>query len=515
MADLFIEQVNEVHCRLVCDIGLFLEISDKFTFFTEGYKFNPKFKAGFWDGKIRLANRKNGTIYKGLIPEIVNYCKEHKISVELDQNLFPEPVFKMAPEDVKAFYKQIDAPYEPKDYQENAVSIAISSGRSIIISPTASGKSYFLYGLARFYKEMGLKVLILVHRAALVDQIINDNFVEEYDKNRGSFTTHTIYAGQDKYVDADITASTWQSVVKLPEEWFTGRNPATGKPVATPEGKRWKGYDVIIADEVHAWKAMSCISIMEKCTRQKFKIGTTGTLDDIEANKMSLEGLFGPPTQVARTSELMDSGDIANLTINALILNYQAIECKYIASQDYRNEVVWIEDNQERMKFIRKMCANLEGNILIAFRHKKHGLEILNILKTENKFFVDGGVKIDTRSGHAKAMDKSDSMTGVVSLGTFAEGINIKNVNHVILACPLKSKIKLLQMIGRGLRLSDTKNSVIFWDIIDNLKHGKRKNFALIHALDRLKRYKSEGFKVNMIEYSMKGLLNGQRSQGN
>lgn len=98
-------------------------------------------------------------------------------------------------------------------------------------------------------------------------------------------------------------------------------------------------------------------------------------------------------------------------------------------------------------------------------------------------------------------MSQSKDDIGVVSIGTFAEGINVKNINYVILATPLKSKVKILQLIGRGLRLDDDKNSVIYIDICDDLSIGKYKNFSLLHAHSRYQRFKDEQFDISFHTY--------------
>ena len=47
---------------------------------------------------------------------------------------------------------------------------------------------------------------------------------------------HKIYAGQEKYTEMDVVITTWQSVYKEPRKWF-------------------EGFDVVIGDEAHLFKA--------------------------------------------------------------------------------------------------------------------------------------------------------------------------------------------------------------------------------------------------------------------
>lgn len=482
-ADVFIAQINECFSRVVADKGLLMELSEKFTFLVEGAKWHPKVKRGLWDGKIRMLDMRNGHIKKGLIPEVIKWCEDNKLTYALEDEFFSGKNISLERNDVIKLYKKLDAPYVPKDYQIDGIMHAINNKRSIILSPTGSGKSYMLYGLARFYNLLGLKVLIAVHRSNLVKQLIQENFCEEYDKFRNSFTSHMIYAGQKKTNSADITASTWQSIVDLPEKFFSG-------------------FDVIICDEVHAWKATSTIKIMEKCKNIVYRTGVTGTLDDIQSNVMSLTGDFGPPERVAHTHELIDSGDLADLKIKATLLDYDEKYRKFVANKckKYADEISFLETLNKRTDMICKLADSLKGNVLIAFRHKKHGQEIVEKLKTQDKFFIDGSIDVDERIKMQKAMDQHNNMKGVVSIGTFAEGVNIKNVNYVILACPMKKQVKLLQLIGRALRVSGKKDSAVFIDIGDDLSYKKKNNYSLIHYIERIKRYNAEKFNVEYIK---------------
>lgn len=88
-------------------------------------------------------------------------------------------------------------------------------------------------------------------------------------------------------------------------------------------------------------------------------------------------------------------------------------------------------------------------------------------------------------------------------LGTFAVGINIPNLDAVIFGQNFKSKIKVLQSIGRILRKADSKKEAIVIDIVDNLQWKRKKNYALKHALERLSIYQKEKFNFNIKEINI------------
>jgi type I site-specific restriction endonuclease len=110
-------------------------------------------------------------------------------------------------------------------------------------------------------------------------------------------------------------------------------------------------------------------------------------------------------------------------------------------------------------------------------------------------FFVHGGVDGAEREAIRGIVEKESDAIIVASYGTFSTGINIKNLHNVIFASPTKSRIRTLQSIGRGLRISDTKDSMTLFDIADDLSPTKdKKNYTLNHLIERVKMYSSEGF---------------------
>ncbi len=87
------------------------------------------------------------------------------------------------------------------------------------------------------------------------------------------------------------------------------------------------------------------------------------------------------------------------------------------------------------------------------------------------------------------------------SYGTMSTGVNIKNLHHVVFASPSKSRIRVLQSIGRGLRKAKGKDSVMLYDIADDFrKNGNRNNFTLNHLAERIKFYVDEDFEYRVTE---------------
>ena len=97
-------------------------------------------------------------------------------------------------------------------------------------------------------------------------------------------------------------------------------------------------------------------------------------------------------------------------------------------------------------------------------------------------------------------MDQEENLILLGTYATLSTGINIKRLHHVIFASSYKSKIKILQSIGRGLRTHETKEKMVLWDVVDDLRYTTRngtkgKNHVYKHFEERLKFYNEQEFK--------------------
>jgi superfamily II DNA or RNA helicase len=472
-------KVNEVYLKVVSEASVVQELSEHLTFMVPGAKFSPAYKNKFWDGKIRLLNSLTGLTYAGLVKEISEFAASRNYDVEVDPELQSGKLL-----DDKHLDEYISnlSKISPRDYQRHAFNIAITSNRAIFLSPTASGKSLIIYLIACYYLSILRKqrVLVIVPTVSLVLQMKKD--FEEYAGH--SLDIHCITAGVDKVTTSPMVISTWQSIYKMPKDWF-------------------KQFGCVIGDEVHQFKATSLKSIMEKLIDCKYRFGFTGTLDGSLTNKITLEGLFGSIKQVTTSSELMEQGHIANLKIKALVLKHDSESRKLVRKFSYQDEIDFIVRHEKRNKFIRNLTLSLEGNTLVLFQFvEKHGKVLFDMMKTKDPdrkiYFVHGGVEGDDRERIRGIVEKESNAIIVASYGTFSTGINIRNLHSVVLASPSKSRVRILQSIGRGLRIGDSKDTMTLYDIADDLKSGSQLNFTLQHFTERLNIYNSEGFEYKI-----------------
>ena len=488
MRYLIISKKNDVHLFIEADEDIRRELGNFFTFEVPGFKFMPQYRARQWDGKIRLFSYQTGQIYVGLYPYILKWCEDNQVKVVDDTKIKDNDVSEQK---VDQFIKALKIPFEVRDYQKEAFIHAVKKDRTLLLSPTASGKSLIVYLLVRFnilrLKEKKKKILIVVPTTSLVEQLFKD--FKDYGWNPER-NVHRIYQGHDKETNKPVIISTWQSIYKQPKKWFSD-------------------IGMVLGDEAHLFKAVSLTKILSKLEQCPYRVGLTGTLDGSATHKLVLEGLFGTVNKVVSTTELQDKGNLAGLKIYCLVLKHGQAECKHVSGMNFQEEMDYIVQSEKRNKYIVNLASGLQGNTLCLFQYvEKHGSQLyMDITKkaTDKKvFYVYGGVETSDREKIREVTEKSDNAIIVASFGTFSTGINIRNLHNIVFASPSKSRIRNLQSIGRGLRLKDDNSEATLYDIADDISYKEKENYTLAHFRERINIYNEEDFDYEIHNVDLK-----------
>ena len=354
-----------------------------------------------------------------------------------------------------------------------------------------SGKSYSLYLLLRWHHDKGRRVCLIVPNVSLVEQMFSD--FANYSKDDPNFNVEDslqmLYAKKSKEIDdSKHLITTWQSL-------------------QTYTADVYNSFDVMMADECHRCKASILQKILKQATDVQIRYGFTGSLSAEPTDNLTVTGSLGPVYTATTTTDLQARGELAPLRIYCLTINHTKDDCRYVAKEakEYQQEIAYLVENDKRNKFIRNMACSLKGVVLVIFKHIEHGHRLYDLIKekvgdSREVFFIDGSV--DDREDIRQAIINGKDAILVASVGTTSTGVNIPNLQHIILAHPSKSRIQTIQTIGRSLRTHKSKNMAYVYDVIDNLKFGKRRNFVLKHALERFKIYSEQGFDVEFKEVS-------------
>lgn len=492
---------NEVYLYIDCSEGVAKELNEYFSFEAKKARFDPRVRNKIWDGKIRLFSLFKKELYVGLYLHLHEFCKARsykieKVETEYGKALEAEPVTY---DQIESFCDSLhitDADGEPidvYDFQLDAIFRAVKYHRRLFLSPTSSGKSLIIYCIIRalLAKYPDLKILIVVPQVGLVTQLHSD--FKEYSQTNGwdvDANVAKVHVGMDKDPKHAVTITTYQSAIKHKPEFF-------------------KKYGCLIGDEAHQFEAKSLVTISNNCVNAKFRVGTTGSLNDSKTSQLVLEGIFGPVCQVATTKELQDRGIVAQLKIKCVVLKHNEEERrtfnKMKPKPDYAKEMDILVSHEARNRFIAKLAIAQTKNTLVLYRLVRHGKALYDLIKKlapeRPVFLISGGTDIKVREQIRRLVEQIDDGIFVCSYGTFSQGINMKNLHYIVMGSPYKSRVKVLQSIGRGLRLHKEKLFATLFDIGDNLVYsGSKPNYSLDHMMQRIDLYNAEQFNYTITE---------------
>lgn len=495
--DIVVKKVNEATVFVDCRCSIQRELSNFFSVFAENYRFNPKYKQGVWDGRLRFYTYQN-QLPIGLCSKLNNFAKMGDYSIRYD---FPIGT-KIDFEDFKKFVETLGItddegnPMEPRDYQILAAFDAIRRNHLNASSSTASGKSLILYMIVRWLMANDQKSIVIVPSVQLVEQLFGDFLLYGW-KNVEEHCCR-IYGGQKRFMEKPVIISTWQSLYTNLEEFAN--------------------FTAILIDEAHGAKAKSLAGVMSHSINAQWRIGVSGSYPEPDtAAWFTIVGGMGPIKTYSTYKTLQDAGYISQIKINTIRLRYpdRIKKLNYETNKDYKAETDYVNSLPERIQFIKKLAANLEGNTLILFTKKEmHGYPLLEALKDQlpdkHVMYIDGDTHPTEREYIRGYMETHGNCVLLATYGTLSTGVNIKRIHNIIFASGYKSRVKVIQSIGRGLRKYKDKVFLKLFDVIDDLiyKDKPKKinytNYSLLHYIERSKIYAKEQFPVKMVDYELK-----------
>lgn len=495
-------KLNEAFIRVETTMDIAMELNESMSFRPDGYKFSPLYKSGRWDGFIRIFNLGSRLIASGLYEEVVQWADKRNYIHEVvhSEDSPYEPVGFKAPNtsylDVQEYMESLNIHAGGKklairDYQINGVHLALENRNGILLSSVGSGKSMMLYCIARYLtEEMNGRVLLIVPTVGLTTQIKSD--FADYSSHNGfsvNDSVHMISTGVDKNIKKPIVISTFQSLKDISKDWLNS-------------------FSCIITDEGHKIQSASFKAIYGKATEVPYRLACTGTLHDMKCNVLEMKGLTGPVYDIASAKDLISAGQLVPMKIKAIVLNYPQETCRAFTKIEYADEIGWITTNERRNNFIKNLAVKCVGTTLILFRLVAHGKELRDKIKkvvgdSREVFFIDGGVDKEERETIRLTSNNVDAII-IASYGTTSAGINLPAIENIIIAHPVKSKITLLQSIGRGLRLKEGKTHCNLYDIGDNLSWKSKTNHTFRHFGERLKLMTAEGYNFDIVNMDFK-----------
>lgn len=483
---------------IISDNGLYIKLYTRSTESIRKIRRHFTYKISKWvNRKLQTYDicllEKNKYLLKGLLDELLIFLEEEGIEFEIEKSLLSK---NNLPNDLfDNFLRKLNPNPFPRDYQQEAVKEVLRNKMRTVLSVTSSGKSLMAYLLCMFYMVMNTnkKCLIIVPGISLVSQMFNDfiKYSENNDKiDIKKFTKRLSGISKDKIIgNEQIIISNWEYLQNKPKEFF-------------------EDFGLLIYDEVHKSNAKQSRKIISNCVNVDYKMGLSGTIpEDLIIKYKTVQGLMGPIHHAISYKEMIEEGYSCDLKIYPIILNHGKFK-KY----DYKTEINNIISSDKRNQFLINVINKLNGNTLVLFRTAKspfpYGRSLIKSLKKYNKklFYIDGDISDKDREQFKEKLEKNDNCVLVASYATIGTGISINNIHNVVFAESLKSEISILQAIGRGLRLHDSKDHVKIIDIVDKFEYNDRfKPYGYVygHFLLRERYYINQEFDYYTKEFDL------------
>lgn len=366
----------------------------------------------------------------------------------------------------------------PRDYQIESATKALQTGSGVIVLPTSAGKTLVIALMSlTIAQQKGFRVLILVPDIQLVQQTFQD-FID-YGVNEQLISKWT---GTYEYQKTQIVIANSQILLSKKQDLNV-----------------LEEFQTIIVDECHKFATAEKITKLIKTLKCKHKFGFTGSLPENKFDVWSINRIFGSILYHKKSIELRQEKYISKVKVVALKTNYKNIPVFTRPSMSeptagYEEEITWLHTNEFRNSLILKLIQNLDTNTLVLVDRIVHGEYLLEFLKTRtNKqvYFIQGSVDVEEREKLRALMEETSGIVCIAISKIFSTGISIKNLHNIVFAAIGKARIKIIQSIGRSLRLHHTKKMATIFDIADTcLIYGSK------HFEERERLYKSENIEL-------------------
>lgn len=436
------------------------EIKDYFAFRPKGYVFSPKYKLGVWDGTVSLLQR--GKVGTGLFLERYR---------EIEQDLGIR--FRITDERVSVQYKTDDPRnmqlpgYDQRDYQLSCVLAMMQNPcGGVVLNATGSGKTAVAGML--FHCAVGT-CLFVVDELTLLYQA-KDELQQLLGETVGVI-------GDQQFDPRRVTVATIQTLHRYREN---------------RKFRKWAAdLDIMFVDEVHLMLNKRQQDTV-RALQPKAVFGLTATLKlKRKEIRLKVTDLCGPviftyPYRQGVDEHVLAPGVVVGVDLKrsthkaAVPLDYKFLYDEFVVRSEVRNDLLvsLVVEGVQRDKHVVLLVERLEH------------LHILHRMLNEEGVrhaVVCGPVKVDRRV-RTKQRFENDQLRVILCNKVFKKGINLRKVDVIIDAASMVDPDDAVQKYGRGVRLSETKRGLIYFDIGERASNDEERGNQFLAATSSRRR---------------------------
>jgi superfamily II DNA or RNA helicase len=437
------------------------KMTESLEFFIPSAQYTPAYRLGRWNGKMSYCDI-GARSYLNLLDKLLPIVQQHGYEIEIEdlreQHSFE---FEEVNEDSYSHicwpkgHPLAGQPIKIKEHQLDVLNSYLENITGINIAPTGSGKTLITAILSHKVQSYG-RSIVIVPTKDLVTQ------TEEDYINLG-LDVGVFYGDRKEYLKTH-TICTWQSLESLAKK-------SKKEDLEIDINAFFEGVVCVMVDEVHKAKADVLRRLLSTyLANAPIRWGLTGTMPEEEFDKVGVIACIGPLLGKINTKDLQDSGILAQLHVNV----WQMQDLGEAAFDNYQSELKWLTTNPIRLKYIAKQVEEMAetGNTLILVDRIETG-EKLQLLMP-GSIFVSGKMKSKDRKAEYKEVQEVDGKIIIATYGVASTGINIVRIYNLVLFEAGKSFVRVIQSIGRGIRVAPDKDFVNVYDVCSNCKFSKR-----------------------------------------
>lgn len=429
-------------------------ITSKYKIFSRKARFDWRYKAQKWDGKVSLI--KDDLFGAGLVPFVIQDLLD--IGVNADQITLCDIMEDYEPPRVfDAEWHSFDL----YDHQNEALEKMKKAKRGIIKIPTGGGKSLLF---SRFIHDLGHHTLILVHSRDLLNQTYNNLTKAMPNVNIGR-----LGGGYEETNNVEVLISTYKSMLNL----YSAMAPKDFRD-------SMKEFDILICDECHmiakqdeltkTWSTVMNIPSM-------YKFGISATPFDPQQGRsiatLAIFAAFGPLLMDMSMKEAQDKNIVVPMQITFLRPKYSyGVLCDETTQWvDAHKQAIVYNDIRNNTIVSLAIKKALMGEKVIVISHMiGHNTILFLQCKEEFEFTwqIHGQKNKKEREANLKAFAQAQGGAILLASSIANEGLDIPDISVLIVAEGGKSYFSTVQRIGRGLRLAPGKTYLEAYDFNDS-----------------------------------------------
>ena len=454
--------------------------SDKLKFFLPHAYHMPAFKLGRWDGTVRFCDV-GGRTYLNLLDDLLPIIMSSGYEIDIDDRREHTTLeFDIIDDEFwgdTCWPEGHPAEGEPirlRDYQVDVVNKFLETPQALQEIATGAGKTIMTATLSKLVEKYGRSIVIVPNKD-LVRQTEEDYLNCGLDAG--------VYFGDRKDIGKTHTICTWQSLNSLLKKTKKGEDNIMDFI---------EDVSCVIVDEVHQAKADVLKDLLTSVfARVPLRWGLTGTIPKSDHEFATIRASLGDIVNRLAAKDLQDIGVLSNCHVN--IVQTQEPQ----AYTDYQSELKFLLEDKKRQEYLANLIKEISktGNTLVLTGRINSGQALQELIPEAD--FVQGAMKSDDRKTAYKEINEGTNSITIATYGVAAVGINIPRIFNMVLLEPGKSFVRVIQSIGRGVRVAKDKDFVQIWDLTSRCKFSKR------HLTERKKFYKDAEypFSIEKVKY--------------